>query len=100
MQLKGNLKNTVHSRTPSILRNAEFPFERKTLISSHFTDMDDEDINEEQGKLIRSLPTQDFKAMCFLLLIYLFMHYFYCKHATSSCTDEDCLKVIACVIRK
>lgn len=29
----------------------------KHLISSYFTDLDDEDLNEETGEFIRSLPT-------------------------------------------
>lgn len=63
--------------------------------------MDDEDLNEELGKLMRSLPTRGLKGnMVSTACLFIHAFFFYCKHGTSSRRDEECLKVIACVIMK
>lgn len=41
----------------------------KRLISSHFTDIDDEDLIETNGKLIASLPTWGFSISFFFFFV-------------------------------
>lgn len=63
--------------------------------------MDDEDLNEELGKLMRSLPTRGLKGdMVSTAYLFIYAFSFDRKHRASSHRDEECLKVIACVIMK